>query len=162
MHRLTLTYTQALLRQAVAGFWWRVVGIRFLVALALVAAALVKLLLDGDRSWLVGVLASAWVMGLAFMAALYVVHYRNALSRLRAMGEPRATLEVSVQSLSLASGAGTATLAWSAVAEVWQLRSCWLLLLSKSQFMTLPRADMAPEAAAFILERVRASGGRVR
>lgn len=162
MHRLTLTYSPPLLRQAVAGFWWRVIGLRFLVALAVVVAALVKLVLDGDRSWLVGVLASAMVMGIAFMAALYVVHHRNALSRLRAMGEPQATLEASAESLSLASGAGTAMLPWSAVAEVWQLRSWWLLLLSRSQFLTLPLADMTPEAAAFIVERVRASGGRVR
>lgn len=161
MHRAILTYNEALIRHAVRCFWWRVVGLRFFVALALVAASLIMRIRSGDSSWLVGVLASVLVLGIAFMAALYIVHYRNALDRLKAMGKPQATLDASEISLSLSSGAGTATLPWSAVTEVWQFRSCWLLLLSKSAFLTLPLADLTPEVAAFILTRTQASGGKV-
>ncbi|MEZ0472990.1 YcxB family protein [Luteimonas salinilitoris] len=161
MHRVILTYSKPLLRQAVRSFWWRVVGFKFLVALALVAAALLMLILGGDTSWFVGVLASVLVLGITFMVALYVIHYRNSLHKLQAMGTPQATLDASETSLSLSSGAGTATLPWSAVTEVWQFKSCWLLLLSKSQFVTLPLAEMTPEAGAFILARVQASRGKV-
>ncbi|WP_229720865.1 YcxB family protein [Dyella nitratireducens] len=63
--------------------------------------------------------------------------------------------------MSLSSGAGTASIPWSAITEIWQFKTCWLLLLSKSQFVTLPLADVRPELAAFILERVQASGGKV-
>ncbi len=161
MHRTILNYNEALIRQAVRSFWWRVVGLRFLVALALVGASLIMRIHSSDTSWLVGVLASVLILGIAFMAALYIVHYRNALGKLKAMGKPQATLDASETSLSLSSGAGTATLPWSAVTEVWQFRSCWLLLLSKSEFLTLPLADLTPEAAAFILARIQASGGKV-
>lgn len=162
MHRIVLTYNMPLLRQAVRGFWWRVVGFRFIAAQVLIAAGLIMLLHRGDTSWLMGVLASVFVFGILFMIALYMVHYRNALYKLKAMGKPQAMLDVSEASMSFSSGAGDATLPWSAVTEVWQLKGCWLLMLSKSQFVTLPLADMTPDAAAFILARIQASGGKVR
>lgn len=118
-------------------------------------------IVGGDSSWFVGVLASVLALGIIFMVALYLIHYRNALHKLEAMGRPQATLDVTETSLSLSSGAGTATLPWSAVTELWQFKSCWLLLFSKSQFVTLPLADMTPEAKTFILARIRASGGKV-
>jgi YcxB-like protein len=161
MHRLTLTYSKPLLRQAVWGFWWRLVGWRFIAAMALVAGSLAMLVLRGDTSWVVGALASVLVFGIAVIVALYVVHYRNALHKLKAMGHPQATFEASEAQLWVSSGAGTATLPWTAVTEIWQLKSCWLLLFSKAQFITLPRADMTPETAAFIAARVQAAGGKV-
>ncbi len=162
MHRLTLTYSKPLLRQAVWGFWWRLVGWRFLAAMALVAGSLAMLVLRGDTSWVVGVLASVLVFGIAVIVALYVVHYRNALHKLKAMGHPQATLEASEAHLWLSSGAGTATLPWTAVTEIWQFKSCWLLLFSKTQYITLPLADITPETAAFIVARVQGAGGKVR
>jgi hypothetical protein len=63
--------------------------------------------------------------------------------------------------LSLSSAAGTTTLPWSAVCDVWRFESCWLLLLSKSQFVTLPLADLSAEAAEFIRTQVLAAGGKV-
>ena len=101
------------------------------------------------------------MVGTLFPIALYAMHYRNAVQKLRAMGNAQATLEASDNSLSISSGAGSASIPWSAIAEIWQLKACWLLLLSKSQFMTLPLADVTPELEAFILAKVRASGGKV-
>ncbi|MBB4128343.1 hypothetical protein GGR77_003670 [Xanthomonas translucens] len=161
MHRATLSYDRTLIRHAVASFCWRVVGLRYVVALALVAGPLVFLVRGGNASWLVGVLASVLVLGAAFPVALYAIHYRNALRKLDAMGAPLGTLEASDTALSLSSGAGTATLPWSAVSEVWRFDAYWLVLLSKSRFVTLPLAGLSPEAADFIRVRVLAAGGKV-
>jgi hypothetical protein len=161
MHRTILNYNKPLIHQAVRGFWWRVIGFRFLLALALVGAGLIVSICGGDTSWFVGVLGSVLVLGICFAVMLYVVHYRNAIHKLRSMGSPQATLEASENSLSLSSGAGTASLPWSTVTEVWQFKTCWLLVLSKSQFITLPLASLPPELAAFVLARVQASGGKV-
>ena len=161
MHRTTLNYSAPLLRQAVLGFWWRVVGIRFLAALALVAFGFGWSIRAGDTSWFTGVSGSVLAAGVLFAVALYVVHYRNAMQKLRAMGSPQATLEASDNALALSSGAGSASLPWSAVTEIWRLKGCWLLLLSRSQFVTLPLADLAPELKHFILEKVQAAGGKV-
>ncbi|UKE73677.1 YcxB family protein [Xanthomonas graminis] len=160
MHHASLRYDRPLIRRAVASFCWRVVGLRYVVALALVAASLVFLVRGGNASWLVGLLASALAFGIAFPVALYATHYRNALRRLDAMGAPVGTLEASASSLSLSSAAGTTTLPWSAVCDVWRFESCWLLL-SKSQFVTLPLADLSAEAAEFIRTQVLAAGGKV-
>lgn len=161
MIRAVLNFNPPLLRQAVRGFWWRVTGLRFFMALVAVAIGFVVSILEGDTSWVTGVLGSVLVVGILFSVSLYVVHHRNTFQKLRDMGSPQATLEASDNALSLSSGAGSATIPWAAIVEIWKLKGCWLLLLSKSQFFTLPLADVSPELEAFILAKVQVSGGRV-
>lgn len=156
-----LNFNPSLLRQAVGGFWWRVTGLRFFMALTVVAIGLVVAIHQGDTSWVTGVMGSVLVAGILFSVALYVVHYRNTFQKLRDMGSPQAMLEASDNGLSLSSGAGSASIPWTAIEEIWRLKGCWLLLLSRSQFFTLPLADVTPELQAFILAKVRVSGGRV-
>ena len=159
--RAALAYNQSLIRQAVWCFWRRVVGFRFPTALILIAIGLVALIRAGDSSWLVGVAASALILGILFMVALFLVHYRNGIQKLRAMGNPQAELVVTDSILSFSSGAGTASLPWSSVSEIWQFQTFWILLFSKSQFATLPLADISAELREFIVQRVRAAGGKI-
>lgn len=157
----TLRYSEPLIRAAVFAFWRRTVGVGFLVAMALLAGALGFLVWQGDRSWLVGVFGSVLAAGLGFVALLYAVHLRNGLGAFRRMGEPVATMELADASFTLASGLGRSTLPWSSVKEVWRFRSCWLLLFSKAQFVTLPLDSLPADVRRFIVERVQAAGGRV-
>ncbi|WP_408950581.1 YcxB family protein [Lysobacter sp. Hz 25] len=161
MHSLTLTYDESLLRRAVLGFWWRVVGLRFLIVMALNAIALGVLLLQRDGSWLTGLMATTFALGLGFVVSLYLIHYRNSLRKLRAMRNPQATLAITEAGFSLSADSGSSTLPWSAVAELWKFETCWLLLFSKAQFATLPLSDVPYDAQAFILEHVAAAGGKV-
>lgn len=161
MHSLTLTYTEPLLRQAVLGFWWRVVGLRFLIAMALNGVALGVLLAHRDGSWLTGLMATTFALGLCFVVTLYLFHYRNSLRKFRAMRNPQAKFDLSETAFSLSADSGSATLPWTAVTEIWKFESCWLLLFSKAQFVTLPLADIPPDAQAYLLERVGAAGGKV-
>lgn len=160
-HKTTLVYSESLLRTAVWAYWRRSVGLGFGVAMALVAISLVVLLAQGERSWVVGVFATVLLFGVAAAVVLYVVHLRNALRVFRAMGRPEATFHAEADTFTVRSGAGAATLPWSAVEEVWPLPEVWLLLYSKAQFSTLPTACLSPEMQAFVVERVRAAGGRV-
>ena len=160
-YQATLVYNTPLLRKAVLHFWWRSIGVKFVLVLAGVVCCLALQIASGDRSWLLGVCASATVLGFGFPIALYGVHYRNTLEKFRAMGQPQAQLTVSEDTFSLSSGAGSATLPWSSVAEVWQFQDVWLLLFSKAQFSTLPLACIPSEMRAFILERIKAAGGRI-
>lgn len=161
IHQTTLVYNERLLRQAVLKFWWRTVGVGFFIALGVVAGSFGLLLSRGYRSWLVGVLATVLLFGVAFVVLIYFVHYRSSIRKFKAMGSPEATLTASESSLSFSSGAGSSTFPWSAISEIWRFPDLWLVLFSKAQFTTLPLANMAPELRAFVLERVRASGGRV-
>ena len=160
-HEATLIYSKALLRHAVFAFWRRSVGISFFVALLVAALGLGVLVAQGVASWLVGALAAVLVLGIAYATAVYVVHYRKSLRKFLQMDEPRATFHADESSFTMSSDIGTTTLQWSAVKELWQFPSVWLLLYSKAQFSTLPLACLSPETQAYIVQRVRESGGKV-
>ena len=104
-HQVTLRYDEKLLRRAILGFWWRTLGIRFVIALVVMVTGLIVLVANGDRSWFVGILAAVLAMAFAMTVTLYVVHYRNAFRKLEKMGDPEATLRVTEETLSMSSGA---------------------------------------------------------
>jgi hypothetical protein len=112
-------------------------------------------------SWIVGTLAAVLVLGIAFATAVYVVHYRKSLRKFHQMDKPQATFLADESSFTISSDIGPTTLQWSAVKELWQFPSVWLLLYSKAQFSTLPLACLSPETQAYIVQRVRESGGKV-
>jgi len=156
---LALEYTEPLLRAVVRAWWRRTIGVGYFVALAFLAGPLGFLWWSGDRTWLVGALGAALAFGTIFAAALYIVQLRGTIARFRAMGAPVATLALGDASFTMRSGAGSATVQWSAVTEVWRFPAFWLLVFSKSQFVTLPLAGIPPDAQAFILERASAAAG---
>ena len=160
-HEATLIYSEALLRQAVFAFWRRSVGVGFFVALLVAALGLGVLVAQGMASWIVGTLAAVLVLGIAFATAVYVVHYRKSLRKFHQMDKPQATFRADESSFTISSDIGPTTLQWSAVKELWQFPSVWLLLYSKAQFSTLPLACLSPETQAYIVQRVRESGGKV-
>ena len=77
------------------------------------------------------------------------------------MQDPVATLQLDDDALTVTSELGSTSLRWSAVSEVWRFPAFWLVLVSKSQFMTLPIASVSPETRTFLVARVEAAGGRV-
>lgn len=160
-YEATLIYTESLLRQAVFAFWRRMVGVGFFIAITLLVISLAFQLWRGERSWEVGVIGTLIVGALVFVATIYVFHFRNALAKFRAMGQPTATLVLEEASFTLSSGIGSSVLQWSAITKVWRFRGFWLVLFSKSQFVTLPLAALSEEAQAFIVSRVEASGGKI-
>ncbi|MES2889628.1 MAG: YcxB family protein [Pseudomonadota bacterium] len=160
-HQATLVYAEPLLREAVLAFWRRTVGVGYLVVLIALVLTLGALLVQGQRSWLVGMLATTVALGVAFAALLFAVHHRRALRKLREMGEPLATFRAEAASFTLSSGRGTATLPWSAVKALWQFPEVWLMLYSKAQFSTLPVACLSPEMRAYVVQRIEAAGGKI-
>jgi YcxB-like protein len=98
-------------------------------------AGLVFLISNGDRSWVVGFLGTVGGMVVFFLVLLYVIHYRNAMHKFRAMGDPEATLVASEESFSVSSGIGSSTVRWASITEIWQFPTFWLLFFSKAQFI---------------------------
>ena len=160
-HEATLIYSETLLRQAVFAFWRRSVGVGFLVALLVALLGLGLLIAQGMASWIVGVVAAVLVVGVAFATAVYIIHYRNSLRKLRQMATPQATFLADEATFTITSDIGTTTLQWSSVKELWQFPSVWLFLYSKAQFTTLPLECLPPETQAHIVQCVRAAGGKV-
>jgi hypothetical protein len=160
-HRVTLRYTERLVAQAVRAFWRKTIGSGLLVGIALMIAFLVWLLIDGDRSWVVGLTGAVVLLGIVMPVAVYLVHYRNSMGKFREMSEPVAEFVADEETFTLSSDRGTTSLKWNAVTEVWRFESLWLLLFSKAQFVTLPLEDVPGPMQAFILDRVKASGGKI-
>jgi YcxB-like protein len=160
-HETTLIYSESLLRDAVFGFWRRSVGMGFIlmvVALTVILGVLVAL---GAPVWITVTVAVLLVVAAAVAVALYISYYRNSLRKFRTMDKPQATFRADESSFTMSSDAGTTTLQWSDVKELWQFPRVWLLLYSKTQFSTLPVACLTPETQDFVRERVRKAGGKV-
>jgi hypothetical protein len=160
-YHTTLHYNEALVRRAVAAFWRRLIGVWFPFAMAVLVAMLVALLVQGDRSWKTGALAVFVALGVSLVVALYLIPLRDSLRKLREMGTPEVRFAAGESSFTVSSELGDSTMKWSGVTEVWRFRHFWLLSLSKSQFITLPLADIAPEMQAHILQRIKVAGGKV-
>lgn len=160
-HEVTLIYSEALLREAVFGFWRRSIGMGFILMLVALAVVFGVLVVLGAPLWIIVTLGMLLVLAAAVAVALYIGYYRNSLRKFRTMSTPRATFRADESSFTMTSDAGTTTLQWSAVKELWQFPSVWLLLYSKTQFSTLPVSCLPPETQAFVRERVREAGGKV-
>ena len=160
-HEATLIYSESLLREAVFGFWRRSIGMGFILMLVALVVVLGVLVALGAPVWIIVTMAVLLVLAAAVAVALYIGYYRNSLRKFRTMSTPRATFRADESSFTMTSDAGTTTLQWSAVKELWQFPSVWLLLYSKTQFSTLPVACLPPDLQAFVQERVREAGGKV-
>jgi len=156
-----LTYSEPLIRQTVFEFWRRVIGVKFFIAIILTALGLGFGIANGDSSWVVGVSGTILVLGVLFAVALYFVHYRNSMAKLRDMGNPNAAFRTDEDTFTVSSGAGTATLQWGAVKELWKTPNAWLIFYSKAQFTTLPISCLSAEMQSFILQRIQATGGKI-
>lgn len=161
MRQFKLHYSETLVRKAVWAFWWRVTGWRYFVAIGLVLTSFLYSISSGNHSWWVGVSASILCLAVIFAVALYVVHFRGAIARFRRMQSPEATFEAGDDRFHITSDIGSSELSWSTITEVWQFPEFWLLFLSRSQFITLPLADLDSEARELILNRATSHGGKI-
>ena len=157
MKEIRLHYSEALLRAAVRSFVWHAVvrqlGLKFLLAIGVVIATMAYLLSSNDHGWFIGFALAVILFVGVFITAIYVAHFRNTVGRFRQMRTPEATLSGDEKQFTLSSELGSATMPWSAITEVWRYPRFWLLLFSRSQFVTLPTDDLDEEARAFITRK---------
>lgn len=159
--RATLNYTPALVRRSVWAYWKRTVGITWPLVLVLLTGYVLLIVREGQTGWTVGVFGTIVTMGYVFMALVYLSHLRHGMTTLRAMGTPQGTLDIDDAGLTVSSGAARATLPWRSVQRVWRCPDFWLLLLSPSQYITLPLDDLPEAMRTEILARLQQHGGRV-
>lgn len=153
--QLTLTYTRQLMRAAVFHFWLKSVGVVHLIVAFLILPIWLGMFYRGDSSWLMGFFAALFLVYILFIIAIYVVHYRQSWAKFKAMDTPQAEFTADDTGFTISSSAGSSTLPWSSIKDVWQFNDFWLLLFSKAQFMTFPLAEVNPETQQFILEKIK-------
>lgn len=161
VHETTLVYSEALLRQAVLAFWRRSIGTGFWLAWVAAASAVTVLWLAGSDAWPLLILANVLVAAVVLAAAVYGVQWRGAMRKLRAMGRTQAVLRAQAEAFSVESDLGSSTLPWTAAQALWCFPQVWLLMLSRSQFITLPVENLSPALQVFLRERIQTHGGQV-
>jgi hypothetical protein len=161
MHSATLKYDERLVNRAVRSYWRRSLGLSVLVCVPLICIFLAIHVASGDRSWYMGLLAGAAILGVGMPMLVYWVHYRNSMAKFRAMKQPVATFVADEESFTLAADHGSSTLKWDAINEIWDFQDFWLLLFSKAHFATIPLEGVSEEMRTYVLEKVKRGGGRV-
>ena len=162
IHEFRVDYDEVILREAVKCYWRRLVGIAFPTVLVAMAILLGVLLLQGERGWLVGLLAAVVLLGTGMMSALYVLTYRRLEQKARAIRESGAHWTFSMDQLVVQSALGVTTLPWASIQELWRFDRVWLLMFSGGAFSTLPLATVSSDAQSFLLDRIQSAGGRIR
>jgi hypothetical protein len=158
---LNLNSSEALVRRAIRAYWIRQVGPVFPAVAIVLTGYVVYRFAIGDRSWVVGVMATTVLLSFLLMAATYVVHLRRSLERLRRMGAPEATLELGEDRFRISSGSGSSEIEWSLIRQVWRFEGVWILFFSASEFMLLPTTALPSEARELILAKAKGAGARI-
>jgi hypothetical protein len=161
VHEFVARYSEEIGRAAVQRFLlrrlWELLDFKFCAALLILIAYLGWLLWTGNRSWWVGLVAALIVLFPAVLLGAYAAHWRNTVGRIRQMQAPMARFTLSETDIAVASELGSATIPWSLVVEIWEYPELWLLLLSKSYFVTLPTEGVPVAALEFLRAKVRSA-----
>jgi len=158
---MTLQYDERLVRSVVLSYWWRLIGPGYVVMLLFLIGIFLALVSQGSRSWPMGLLAGFLIFAIIIPIAGLFSQYRRSVSRLRNMKSPQANLTLSDERFSLESSTSSSSVLWSAITEIQRYPRFWLLFVSKGQFVTIPLACVPEAEQAFLLEHVRAAGGKV-
>jgi hypothetical protein len=85
MHSATLKCDEHLVNRAVRSYWRRSLGLNVLIGVPLICIFLAIQVASGDRSWYMGLLAGAAILGIGMPILVYWVHYRNSMAKFRDM-----------------------------------------------------------------------------
>lgn len=154
METIRLEYSKPLIKKAILFYWWRHVGLVFILATIAMAGFFIYRVLNGDRTWLVGLVGAVIFIAVSVMMVSYFVHLTRSLEKLRAMGQPEAVLELESSKFRISSGAASSEIEWSLINQVWRFDEVWLLFFSGGEFMTLPTSNISKENIELILSKL--------
>ncbi|HXO22032.1 MAG TPA: YcxB family protein [Thermoanaerobaculia bacterium] len=157
----TITYNDALVTSAAARVWWRRIGIRYFVILALLLACEVALLVGGDRSWWAGSLGTLFVLGLALPFAGFFIQRHDSLQKSRALEAGRAEIVLSPAGLRFSRRGEAVEFPWSKLRHVVRYPEYWLVGPTAMRLFILSLDGFPAEAQDFMLQSVREHGGMI-
>jgi hypothetical protein len=146
MNKITLNYSESIVKVSVKAFWWKQIGKSFLVALSFIAIVLFYSLYKGERSWFIGMLGTILFIGVALLVGSYFVYYYRSMHRLQRMGNQKAILEFNQETFRITSDLGSTEIKWSLIKKIQILKQCWLIYFTESETMTLPIANLNTES----------------
>jgi hypothetical protein len=158
-----LDYSEPLLRRVTRRYVLRMLGLSYWVGAAVALAAAAYFLVEGDRTWYLGVALTAAILGLALPLMTYRLHLRNALATMSRLPDPaQAGFTADAAGFTIENPVGRVSLPWENLHRVLREQDAWLLLLAENQFVTVPLANASPQDLARLEGYVRDSGVSLR
>ncbi len=147
----TLRYSKDLVKRAVLSYFFRKMGKGYFIAIVLLSGYFVYELIDGNQSWIIGLIGA--VIGFAFIipVAGIVGHIRIGLRKLVEMKDATATLTITENCLIVQSDIGSSEITWKTITEVWQYPDYWVMLSGGSFLMTIPQSELDDNGRKSIL-----------
>ncbi|MFV0335613.1 MAG: YcxB family protein [Tropicimonas sp.] len=155
--RITVTYTKAIVSDAVRTFVWRraIAGQKWLWAgEAAMIVLFAWLVWRGERGWPVGVIGIAVLLPPFMVVAIWAAHYSNTVGKFRRMTSNRADFRLGDDGFEVTSELGGASLPWSGITGIWERPGYWMLFTAPNQFLTLPLANVSAADRDFVLSRL--------
>lgn len=159
-HSCTLTYTEAIVRDAVRTYVWRriVVEQKGLWLATLVLTLLTGWsLMAGDRGWFVGFIGAFLLAPPLLLLTAWRAHYVNTVGTFRRMATPTAQLTLGENGFAVASDLGSGDRPWSQVTELWERPGYWMVFTARNQFNTWPVAELPADIRDWLRARIKGS-----
>jgi hypothetical protein len=155
-----VTYTEAIVRDAVRTFVWRrgLAGQKLLWTVeAAMTASLIWMIWRGEGGWVFGVVCLAVLLPPCLIAAVWVAHHRNTVGKFRRMSTGRAEFAFHAEGFDVASELGSGSIPWSTVTEIWERPAYWMIFTAPNQFLTLPLEPVSPADRDFLRSKAAIS-----
>jgi hypothetical protein len=157
----TLHYTPALIRYSLRHSIVRILGPLYFIALLVTCVALMFLIYQGQRDWLVGVIGFACVWGILLPIVAMVVRTREAMRRFGQLDGGAVDVDIGSRRLLAYSNLGSTEIPLSRISKVWQYRDVWVLLEGRTIIMSLPIAQVDDLVKQAWLNNLRAAGAKI-
>lgn len=161
MEPITLKYSEQYVRDAVRLYWRRTIGLVYPVVSLLLAVFVIYQVMNGERSWFVGVVGAVAAISIAVIIAVYFVNLSRSLGRFRRMKDPVATLELGQERFKIVSDVGTSEISWALIKQLLCFEHIWLVLFSSSEYITLPVDDLSEQEKQFIIDQMKENGVKI-
>ncbi len=161
MDNIKLQYSNNSVREAVRLYWYKQTGIVFPVLTIFLATYVSYLVINGNRSWFVGVLGTISLLAIVLIPSFYFIHLNRSLKQLKKMKKPEANLELTEDRLIMSSDLGKSEIDWSVIKKIWCFDNVWLLVFAAGEFVSLPIVNVNNEAREFMLLKARENGAEI-
>jgi hypothetical protein len=154
---IKVTYTPALIRQALNCFMLRRLGLPVLVMTPLAVLGLLALYSSGSWSTWLSAVSIALCIAICTIAYIYFLRLKAGEGFFAKSPDPSVIFVFSETGVTTSSALGTSELLWSAFDELLEFPKVWLLIYAKSAYITLPNDSLTDPCKELIRSKLKTS-----
>ena len=108
-----------------------------------------------------GMIGSMTIIFAIAIAGVYHSLLKRSLGALAPNASMDIVFRVTDDCFIVTSPTSESRLSWVTIKKVWRFKDLWLLFVGPSKFVMLPTAVLSDDIESFIVDKIRAGGGRV-